>query len=106
MAAVAPKQGGVVSLIEFTDDDQPRVIGNRAWTGSPMFVILEYFGLPFTANAYSRVLRSVREDDRGDLFIRTEDDHIDGEPIKAAIVQTVGDWGMEEAERFLAAHKH
>lgn len=105
-AAAAPRQGGVVSLIEMEPEGVARVIANRPWAGSPMFVILEYFGVPFTVDDYHRVLRTVREEKRGELFVREEEDHVAGEPIKAALVQTVGDWGLEDAERFLAGHKH
>lgn len=105
-AAAAPRQGGVVSLIEADEGERMHVIGNRPWAGSPMFVILEYFGLPFSSSAYHRVLRSVREEARGDLFIRAEEDHLAGEPIKATLVQTISGWGMEEAEAFLNIHKH
>lgn len=104
----SPKQGGIVSLIESGHDGRTHVIANRPWAGSPMFVVLEYFGLAFTSETYHRVLRSVREDKdrRNDLFIRLEEDQPQEEPIKAAIVQTVDGWGLAEAEQFLTSHKH
>lgn len=105
-AAATPRQGGVVSLIEADEEERLHVIGNRPWAGSPMFVILEYFGLPFSSSAYHRVLHSVREEATGNLFIRAEEDHPAGDPIKATLVQTVSGWGMEEAEAFLSAYRH
>ena len=107
MASAAPRQGGIVSFIEGDEDGlNVHVIGNRPWSGSPLFVILEYFGMPYTADLYHRVLRSAIDEERGKLFIRPEENHREGEPIKAALVQTVMDWTLEDANEFLTSHKH
>jgi len=104
-AAAAPRQGGTVTLIEDDERGGFRVIGSRAWGGSPMFVVLEYFGLPFTYANYERIISAVRSEGGRELFIRPLEDQPDDEPARAAIVQTMGGWGLEEAEEFLKQHR-
>lgn len=106
MAAEAPKQGGIVSLIEGDELGGVHVIGNRPWQGSPLFVIMEYFGMPYTADLYHEVLRSGSDEERGRLFIRPEAHHRPEERIRAALVQTVLGWSLDDANQFLASRKH
>lgn len=104
---VAPvREAGTVSLIESNEGGKPRVIGNRPWSGSPVLVVLEFFGLPCTEETYGRLMDSVMDKDGKDLFVRAESDHVEGEAYRAALVQTVAGWTLEDAQAFLNAHKH
>jgi len=97
-------EGGTVTLLEETESGA-QALGARPWVDSPIFVIMAYFEMPVTVRGYQELIESAHTTEKGELFILPQELQQEGVPIKAALVQTVRDWTLRDAEEFLASIK-
>lgn len=102
MASRSPtKEAGMAFLMESDERGVVRV-GTRAWESSPLFVILDYFGMPFNSTSYHEVIDSLVPNSIGDeCFTAPERTFVEGTALKAVIVRTVEGWSGEDARKFV-----
>lgn len=102
-AREAPYCAGIVSLLEDLPSGEVLEVGVRAWELSPMFLIMEFFGLPYSAEVYGELISSVDRRDAGELVIRPERFCGDGR-VRAAFVRTLA-MGLPEIARWIETRR-
>lgn len=88
-------EGGTVTLVL-----EGQITGVKAWGGTPMFVVMEYFGMPYEPDGYHALIHTARETTVAAItgaavFVSPK------EPRRMAVIQSQDGMTLEQAEEFL-----
>lgn len=91
--SLSQKQGGIVTMVL-----EGEILGNMAWAGTPVLVVMDYFGMPYEWVGYQSIMDGlVSEPTLNDANVFSSPHN----PRMLAVVQSQNEMTLEQAEEFL-----